>query len=216
MRHPILLPALALLLLAPAPAHAIWCGSYRGGGTNCGFFTHAQCLAAISGLGGSCIEHPDPPRRPAAQERPRRKADPEKRAKPARQTPKATARPASATPAPNVGFSGARDLVLDGQYEAGLAALRALKFDDHPDVAAFIGLANRKLGRTEEARRWYERALASDPQHRIALSFYGILRAETGDIAGARDYLARVKASCGGADCNEYKVLDAVLTAQAR
>jgi len=38
----------------------------------------------------------------------------------------------------------ARQLVLDGKYQAGLAALQSLGFDDHPDIAAFIGLARTK------------------------------------------------------------------------
>jgi hypothetical protein len=33
-----------------------WCAYYAGdfGGTNCGFSTYEQCLATISGIGGSC------------------------------------------------------------------------------------------------------------------------------------------------------------------
>jgi hypothetical protein len=31
-----------------------WCANYRNGSRNCGFYTFQQCLAAISGLGGSC------------------------------------------------------------------------------------------------------------------------------------------------------------------
>jgi len=34
-----------------------WCAYYsgkEGGGTNCGFTTFQQCLATVSGIGGSC------------------------------------------------------------------------------------------------------------------------------------------------------------------
>ena len=34
-----------------------WCAYYdlgEGGATNCGFSTHQQCLATVSGVGGSC------------------------------------------------------------------------------------------------------------------------------------------------------------------
>jgi Protein of unknown function (DUF3551) len=35
-----------------------WCAHYGGiGGTNCGFTTNEQCMAAISGLGGSCMQN---------------------------------------------------------------------------------------------------------------------------------------------------------------
>jgi hypothetical protein len=36
-----------------------WCGQYGGSGsTNCGFTTHEQCMAAISGTGGFCMQNP--------------------------------------------------------------------------------------------------------------------------------------------------------------
>jgi hypothetical protein len=51
-----------------------WCAHYGGvmggGGTNCGFTTFDQCLATISGIGGSCEPNtqyvpPPGPRAPA-------------------------------------------------------------------------------------------------------------------------------------------------------
>jgi hypothetical protein len=44
----------------PAAAQA-WCAYYdlgEGGATNCGFATSQQCLAAVSGVGGSCGPNP--------------------------------------------------------------------------------------------------------------------------------------------------------------
>jgi len=127
--------------------------------------------------------------------------------------------PPAATPAkvqPGLDFAGARQLVLEGQYEAGIAALQAMKFDDHPDVAVFIGFAHRKLGHLDEARRWYERALAADPEHKLAISFYGMLRAENGDRAGAQIDLDNLRKICGGTECTEYLALAAVIAAQQR
>jgi peptidoglycan hydrolase-like protein with peptidoglycan-binding domain len=31
-----------------------WCANYNNGSSNCGFYTFQQCLAAVSGVGGSC------------------------------------------------------------------------------------------------------------------------------------------------------------------
>ncbi len=126
--------------------------------------------------------------------------------------PPAAAAPAAA-PAAAVDFATARTLVLEGQYEAGLAALRSLGFDDHPEVAAYMGLAHRKLGRVSEARAWYERALRADPNHRLALSFDGMLRAEQNDPVGARRDLEKIKQLCGNETCNEYRALEAVIAA---
>ena len=37
-----------------------WCAYYNmgGGATNCGFATFQQCMAAVSGIGGSCSPSP--------------------------------------------------------------------------------------------------------------------------------------------------------------
>jgi hypothetical protein len=38
-----------------------WCAYYNfgfGGATNCGFVTFQQCLATVSGVGGSCGHNP--------------------------------------------------------------------------------------------------------------------------------------------------------------
>jgi hypothetical protein len=38
-----------------------WCAYYnfqQGGATNCGFATFQQCLATVSGIGGSCGANP--------------------------------------------------------------------------------------------------------------------------------------------------------------
>lgn len=112
-------------------------------------------------------------------------------------------------------FAAARQLVLDGQYQAGITALQALGFDDHPDIATYIGLAHNKLGRADQARVWYDKALAADPNHLLTLSFDGMLYAERGNLRGAQERLEKLKALCGGA-CNEYRALEAVLAAKPR
>jgi hypothetical protein len=52
--------AASLLPVTEAKAqYAAFCAEYsRGGGTNCGFYTYAQCLATISGIGGWCYANP--------------------------------------------------------------------------------------------------------------------------------------------------------------
>jgi hypothetical protein len=49
------LAALALATAGPAAAQrAPWCAWYDVSTVNCGFYSRAQCLAAISGVGGWC------------------------------------------------------------------------------------------------------------------------------------------------------------------
>jgi hypothetical protein len=50
----------AVLLLGDDAAYAApWCAQYGGGGggTNCGFYSFQQCMAAISGNGGFCTQN---------------------------------------------------------------------------------------------------------------------------------------------------------------
>jgi hypothetical protein len=59
-----ILGVFAALVCFEKPAVAqnqMWCAYYdlgEGGATNCGFATSQQCLAAVSGLGGSCGPNP--------------------------------------------------------------------------------------------------------------------------------------------------------------
>ena len=63
MRTITLLTLLAApLFLCSGPAAAApWCAQYgggdKGGGTNCGFYSFEQCMAAISGNGGFCTRN---------------------------------------------------------------------------------------------------------------------------------------------------------------
>ena len=100
-------------------------------------------------------------------------------------------------------------LVLAGNYEEGIAAFKALGFDDHPDVANYIGYANRKLGHYELASVWYEKALASDPNHLRTWQYYGLWHVEQGNMLKAADFLQKIRLICGSADCQEYKDLQA-------
>ena len=113
-------------------------------------------------------------------------------------------------------FAAARDLVLAGQYEAGIAALRALGFDEHPDVAAYVGFAHSKLGRFAEATSWYDKALAGNPNHLLTLSYYGMSSVEQDDLRTAHDALERIKQLCGGTGCKEYIALDATIASKKR
>jgi tetratricopeptide (TPR) repeat protein len=105
------------------------------------------------------------------------------------------------------GWHKAYALVYDKHdYEGGIAALRAMGYDDNVDVATLIGYASRKLGRYDDAKVWYERALAADPNHALTWSYYGMWQAEQGNILKAKDDLEKVASICG-TTCPEYTAL---------
>ena len=105
------------------------------------------------------------------------------------------------------GYEAAYALVYDkGNYQAGITALRALDHDDNADVATLLGYASRKLGRYDDAKVWYERALAADPNHAVTWSYYGMWQAEQGNMLKAKDDLGKVRLICG-TDCRAYQML---------
>jgi tetratricopeptide (TPR) repeat protein len=110
------------------------------------------------------------------------------------------------------GWHKAYALVYDqGDFAGGIAVLRAMGFDDNADVATLIGYASRKLGRYDDAKYWYDKALAADPNHALTWSYYGMWHAEQGNLLKANDDLEKVHAICGNTVCREYVELKAVI-----
>ena len=105
------------------------------------------------------------------------------------------------------GYKAAYAMIYEqGDYEKAITALRALDHDDNADVANLIGYASRKLGRYDDAKIWYERSLAADPNHAVTWSYYGMWQAEQGNLLKAKDDLEKVRLICG-TDCKPYKML---------
>jgi hypothetical protein len=54
----VLLIMAAVTPVSTAQAEGSWCANYSGnGGTNCGFYSFEQCMAAVSGAGGFCTQN---------------------------------------------------------------------------------------------------------------------------------------------------------------
>ena len=113
------------------------------------------------------------------------------------------------------GYRAARELILDGKYEQGIAAMHALGYDNHPDVANYVGYSYRRLGDYDQSKHWYELALAADPKHARTWSYYGMWQAEQGNRLKAEDFLQKVKLICGNESCKEFIELRAVIDGKA-
>ena len=96
-------------------------------------------------------------------------------------------------------YVAAVGLINEHRYEAAIAKLDAALWaaGPHPDVLTYLGFANRKLKRYDAAEAYYREALAIAPAHRGALEYYGELKLERGDVAGAKAHLAKLEAICG-------------------
>jgi tetratricopeptide (TPR) repeat protein len=97
------------------------------------------------------------------------------------------------------------------EYAAAIDKLKSLGHDDNADVANLIGYSSRKIGRYEDSKLWYERALAADPDHTVTWSYYGMWYAEQGNLLKAREFLAKVETLCGNTKCREYTELKGVI-----
>lgn len=115
-------------------------------------------------------------------------------------------------PAVVLGDAGAADasyvtavgLINEARYEAAIALLGDARraAGPHPDILTYLGFAHRKMQRFDTAEGYYRAALAIAPDHRGALEYYGELKLERGNVAGAKAHLARLEAICGFG-CNE-------------
>jgi tetratricopeptide (TPR) repeat protein len=114
------------------------------------------------------------------------------------------------------GYHAAYALIYDkDDYQAGITALRALAHDNNADVATLLGYASRKLGRYDDAKYWYDKALAADPKHALTWSYYGMWHAEQGNVLKAKDDLEQVRLICG-TECKEYVALKEVIDGTRR
>ena len=110
------------------------------------------------------------------------------------------------------GYKAAHAMIYkQHHYAAAIDKLKSLGRDDNADVANLIGYSSRKLGRYEDSKHWYERALAADPAHTVTWSYYGMWHAEQGNKLKAKEYLTKVASLCGNTTCREYKMLKNVI-----
>jgi tetratricopeptide (TPR) repeat protein len=112
-------------------------------------------------------------------------------------------------------YRAARQLIVTGHYQAGIAAMHAIGHDENADVANYIGYSYRKLGDYKDSQVWYEKALAADPNHVRTWSYYGMWQMEQGNRLKALDDLQKVKLICGNTSCEAYRELKAVIDGKA-
>jgi Flp pilus assembly protein TadD len=106
-------------------------------------------------------------------------------------------------------YFAAVGLINEGRYEAAIHSLQAaqMTFGPHPDILTYLGFANRKMKRFEEAENYYRQALAIAPAHLGATEYFGELMVERGDLGKARALLAKLDDQChfGCAEAEELR-----------
>jgi tetratricopeptide (TPR) repeat protein len=89
-------------------------------------------------------------------------------------------------------------LIKREDYKAALPLLHQLDvaYPKTPDVLNWIGYANRKLKDYPTSKRFYDAALAINPEYRPALEYQGMWFIEMGDIPAAKANLAKLIKLC--------------------
>ncbi|MBX9711417.1 MAG: tetratricopeptide repeat protein [Xanthobacteraceae bacterium] len=95
-------------------------------------------------------------------------------------------------------------------YAAAIDQLKALGRDNVADVANLIGYSYRKLKDYDQSKIWYERALASDPNHVRTWQYYGLWQVEQGHRDIAEQNLSKI-AQLAGTQSPEYRSLAAAI-----
>ena len=92
-------------------------------------------------------------------------------------------------------------------YPAALAELKGMVvMYQNPDVYNLLGFALRKTGDQTQAMTYYKKALDFDPAHKGALEYQGELFVELGQIAKARENVAKLEKICPSG-CEELEDL---------
>lgn len=106
-------------------------------------------------------------------------------------------------------LSAARRKIEAKDWAGAIAELRAMidSGTQHADLYNLLGYSLRKSGDLKTAYTFYRKALEFDPDHKGALEYLGELYVETGEIAKARENVARLRKLCPGG-CEELADLE--------
>jgi len=103
-------------------------------------------------------------------------------------------------------------LASDGQFDAALDAIRRAQRPDLPDwrLMSAEGAVLDQLGKSDEARSLYDKALILQPNEASVLSNYGMSYVLTGNLGQAESYMRKAVAA-NGADSRVRQNLALVL-----
>ena len=126
-------------------------------------------------------------------------------ADPPRSSPMTSAPPAKPV---DPDYTAAVQAIKTSQYQAAIPLLEKVVQRDGSNADAYnwLGYATRKNGDAAASIPIYEKALAIDPKHRGAHEYIGEAHLMLGDLAKAKEHLARLDKLCFF-PCEEYRDL---------
>ena len=105
-------------------------------------------------------------------------------------------------------YMNGKDQAYNGNYEAAIVYLKKSIEKDSNNADAFnmLGYSNRKLGRNQEAFKYYKNALKLDPRHRGTHEYIGRLYLNLNQLEQAKMHLDKLDSICF-LGCDEYSTL---------
>ncbi len=97
-----------------------------------------------------------------------------------------------------------------GDYEYAIELFKEVAAKGDPEALNGMGYAHRKLGKTQEAIAYYEKALAIDPDYLLARNYLAKGYLASGNMEPALQQLAEIGKRCK-APCKLYHDLKAVI-----
>ena len=105
-------------------------------------------------------------------------------------------------------YMSGKEQAYNGNYEAAIVYLKKSIKTDSKNADAFnmLGYSNRKLGRNQEAFKYYKNALKLDPRHRGTHEYIGRLYLNLNQLEKAKIHLEKLDSICFFG-CDEYSTL---------
>ena len=111
----------------------------------------------------------------------------------------------------NALYDTARELAYFDRPEDAIVLLKQIANQNQPRVQNYLGFANRKAGRMEDAMMYYNVALSMDPDYVLARSYMGQGMLQQGDFDGANAQLREIKERAG-TNNRSYEMLASAIT----
>jgi hypothetical protein len=116
-----------------------------------------------------------------------------------------TPTPSATQAAPNDPLASSRALISAKKFAQALSELTQLNktIVNDADLLNLLGFTSRKLNKLKDSEKYYQKALAINPNHLGALEYQGELFVLQQKISLAKRNLAKLKTLCGS-ECEEY------------
>ena len=105
-------------------------------------------------------------------------------------------------------FMSGKEQAYNGNYKVAISYLKKSIENDSNNADAFnmLGYSNRKLGKNQEAFKYYKKALKLDPRHRGTHEYIGRLFLNLNQPEKAKMHLDKLDSICF-LGCDEYTTL---------